>query len=94
VNGPEVLDKVFLSVDDASLSDMVRLADGTDELRLYAGHAAWVPGQLQAEIGAGGWQVLLATPELVFDEDPGSLWSKLEGRGSNGNNVVAAVRAD
>jgi len=94
VNGPEVLDKVFLSIDDGSLSDMVRLADGTDELRLYAGHAAWVPGQLQAEIGAGGWQVLLATPELVFDEDPGSLWSKLEGRGSNGNNVVAAVRAD
>ncbi|HXS80715.1 MAG TPA: YqgE/AlgH family protein [Gammaproteobacteria bacterium] len=94
VNGPEVLDKVFLSIDDGSLSDMVRLADGTDELRLYAGHAAWVPGQLQAEIGAGGWQVLLATPELVFDEDPGSLWSKLEGQGSNGNNVVAAVRPD
>ena len=94
VNGPEVLDKVFLSIDDGSLSDMVRLADGTDELRLYAGHAAWVPGQLQAEIGAGGWQVLLATPELVFDEDPATLWSKLEGQGSNGNNVVAAVRAD
>jgi putative transcriptional regulator len=91
VTGPEVLDKVFLSIDDASLSEMVRLADGTDELRLYAGHAAWVPGQLQAEINAGGWQVLLATPELVFDEDPATLWSKLEGRGSNGNNVVAAA---
>ena len=94
VTGPEVLDKVFLSVDDASLSDMVRLADGTNELRLYAGHAAWVPGRLQAEINAGGWQILLATPELVFDEDPATLWSKLEGRGSNSNDVVAAVRAD
>jgi putative transcriptional regulator len=92
VNGPEVLDKVFLSIDDTGLSDMVRLADGANELRLYAGHAAWVRGQLQAEIGAGGWQVLAATPELVFDEDPGTLWSKLEGRGSSGNNVVAAVR--
>jgi putative transcriptional regulator len=91
VTGPEVVDKVFLSIDDASLPDMVRLADGTDDLRLYAGHAAWVPGQLQAEINAGGWQVLLATPELVFDEDPGTLWTKLEGRGSSGNNVVAAV---
>jgi len=70
---------------------MVRLADGTDELRLYAGHATWVPGQLQAEIGAGGWQVLLATPDLVFDEDPSDLWQKLEGRGSNGNDVVARV---
>jgi putative transcriptional regulator len=91
VNGPEVLDKVFLSVDDGALSEMTRLADGTDELRLYAGHAAWVPGQLQAEINAGGWQVLPATPDLVFDEDPGTLWSKLEGRGSSGNNVVAAA---
>jgi putative transcriptional regulator len=94
VTGPEVLDKVFLSIDDSGLPDMVRLADGTDELRLYAGHAAWVPGQLQAEINAGGWQVLAATPELVFDEDPGTLWSKLEGRGSDGNNVVAQVRPD
>jgi putative transcriptional regulator len=94
VSGPEVLDKVFLSIDDASLPDMVRLADGTDELRLYAGHAAWVPGQLQAEVSAGGWQILRATPELVFHTDPGSLWAELEGQGSDGANVVAAVRAD
>jgi putative transcriptional regulator len=94
VTGPEVLDKVFLSIEDAALPDMVRLADGTRELRLYAGHATWAPGQLQAEIGAGGWQVLLGTPELVFDEDPGSLWKKLEGRGSDRSNVVAAIGAD
>jgi putative transcriptional regulator len=94
VSGPEVLDKVFLSIDDESLADMVRLADGTNELRLYAGHAAWVAGQLQAEVGAGGWQILGATADLVFHEDPGRLWTELEGRGSDGRNVVAAVRAD
>jgi putative transcriptional regulator len=92
VSGPEVLDKVFLSIDDASLPDMVRLADGTDELRLYAGHVAWVAGQLQAEIGRGGWQVLAGTAELVFHTDPGRLWTELEGRGSDGANVVAAAR--
>lgn len=92
VTGPEVLDKVFLSIDDASLADMTRLADGTNDLRLYAGHVAWVPRQLQAEIGAGGWQVLPGTAELVFHEDPGTLWTELEGRGSDGTNVVAAVR--
>ena len=69
-----------------------RLADGTDELRLYAGHAAWVPGQLQAEVRAGGWQVLPGTPDLVFPEDPGSLWTELEGRAPSGDEVVAALR--
>jgi putative transcriptional regulator len=91
VNGPEVLDKVFLSIDDASLPDMTRLADGINDLRLYAGHAAWVPGQLQAEINAGGWEVLPGTAELVFDDDPGGLWTELEGRGTSGDNVVAAL---
>ena len=92
VNGPEVLDKVFLSIDDASLPDMTRLADGVDELRMYAGHAAWGPGQLEREIAAGGWQVLPGTAELVFSENPGALWMELEGRGSSGNDVVAALR--
>jgi putative transcriptional regulator len=91
VNGPEILDKVFLSIDDASLPDMARLAGGTDDLRLYAGHAAWVPGQLQSEINAGGWQLLPGTAELVFHTDPGSLWKELEGRGGSNDNVVAAV---
>jgi putative transcriptional regulator len=90
VAGPEVLDKVFLSIDDASLPDMVRLADGTNELRLYAGHIAWAPGQLQAEIRAGGWQVLPGTEDLIFHEDPGTLWTELEGRGVGGPNVVAS----
>jgi putative transcriptional regulator len=92
VNGPEVLDKVFLSIDDTSLSDMTRLADGTDDLRLYAGHAAWVPDQLEAEIAAGGWQVLPGTAELVFHEEPGTLWMELEGRAPDGSQVVAQLR--
>ena len=94
VTGPEVIEKVFLSIDDAALPDMVRLADGTHELRLYAGHVAWVPGQLQAEIRAGRWQMVNATPELVFHEDPGGLWTELEGRAPSGDDVVASLRAD
>jgi putative transcriptional regulator len=93
VTGPEVLDKVFLSIDDASLPDMVRLAAGTDELRLYAGHVAWAPGQLQAEIGARGWRILAGTAEIVFDVDPGALWAELEGIASDGVDVVASLGA-
>ena len=93
VNGPEVVDKVFLSIDDDSLPDMTRLADGTKDLRFYAGHVAWVPGQLQSEINAGGWQLLPATEDLVFHADPGGLWKELEGRGASGGDVVAALGA-
>jgi putative transcriptional regulator len=91
VTGPEVLDKVFLSVGPDSLADMVRLAEGTDELRVFAGHAAWVPGQLEGEIDAGGWQLLNGTPELVFDPNPGRLWMQLEGREGRAGDVVAAL---
>lgn len=89
VQGPEVLDKVFLSIDDEALPDITRLAEGTDDLRLYAGHAAWVPGQLEAEIRAGGWKVLPGDADIVFSEEPSKLWAELDRRAPGGNEVVA-----
>lgn len=89
---PEILDKVFLTVDLDSLPDMVRLADGTNDLRIYAGHAAWGPGQLDAELRAGGWQVVQGTADLVFHADPSELWTELEGRGTTRSDVVAGLR--
>lgn len=88
---PEILDKVFLTVDLDALPDMVRLADGTNDLRIYAGHAAWGPGQLDAELRAGGWQVVPGTADLVFHADPGGLWTELEGRGTTRSDLVASL---
>jgi hypothetical protein len=42
-------------------------------------------------VRAGGWQIVPGTPEHDFHEDPGTLWTELEGRG-DGANVVASVR--
>jgi putative transcriptional regulator len=89
---PEILDKVFLTIDLDSLPEMVRLADGTNDLRLYAGHAAWVPGQLEAELRAGGWQVVAGNADLVFHMDPSKLWTELEGRGTTRSDLVAGTR--
>jgi len=86
VQGPEVVDKVFLSADPESLGDVTRLAAGTDDLRMYAGHAEWVPGQLDGEIAGGGWHTLPGSAELVFHTDPGRLWAELSTRG---DEVVA-----
>lgn len=77
VQGPEVVEKVFLAGDPDALPDMVRLADGAKDLRMYAGHAEWMPGQLDREIAAGGWQTQPATAELVFHANPTALWDEL-----------------
>jgi putative transcriptional regulator len=92
VQGPEVLDRVFLSIDAEALADMTRLADGIDDLRLFAGHTAWVPGQIEAEIRAGGWKVLPGEADLVFAAEPGELWTELERRVPSDDEVVAGVR--
>jgi putative transcriptional regulator len=92
ISTPEILDKVFLSIDLDSLPEMVRLADGTNDLRIFAGHAAWGPGQLDAELRAGGWQVVPGTADLVFHLDPSELWTELEGRGTTRSDLVASVR--
>lgn len=89
VQGPEVLDKVFLSIDGEALRDITRLAQGTDDLRLFAGHAAWAPGQLEAEIRAGGWRAVPGDADLVFSAEPGKLWTELDRRAPSGAEVVA-----
>ena len=88
VQGPEVVEKVFLAGDPEALPDIVRLADGTKELRMYAGHAEWMPGQLDREIAAGGWQTQAATAEIVFHATPTALWDELKKR--SGETVAAA----
>ncbi len=90
VQGPEVLDKVFLSGDPAGLGDIARLANGAADLRLYAGHAEWMAGQLEGEIKHGDWHIVPGNADLVFDEDVRMLWKKLSGRG---NEVVADARS-
>jgi putative transcriptional regulator len=89
VQGPEVVEKVFLTGDAESLPGIARLADGTNELRMYAGHAEWVAGQLQSEIAEGAWRMIPGTADLVFHTAPSRLWEELAGRGGE---VVADAR--
>jgi putative transcriptional regulator len=89
VNGPEVLDKVFLSADPESLTDITRLAEGVNDLRMYAGHAEWTQGQLDQEIAAGGWTVVPGDADLVFSAEPWQLWEALSTR--PGGGVVAGA---
>lgn len=38
------------------------------------GYTGWAPGQLEAEIKAGGWFSIPADAKLIFDEDPKTKW--------------------
>jgi putative transcriptional regulator len=55
----------------------VRSRIASSKFRLYVGYAGWAPGQLEMEIKIGAWIVLSNRSKLSFDEDPDSLWSRL-----------------
>lgn len=52
--------------------DKTSLAGG---LRFFLGYAGWIPGQLEAEIEAGGWILARAAAAFVFPDHPEKLWS-------------------
>jgi putative transcriptional regulator len=49
-------------------------------LRLFSGYAGWSPGQLDAELDAGGWLVVDAEPGDVLTDRSASLWRTVLGR--------------
>ena len=64
---------VYFTTDPAAIA--AAEAGGSPRLRLFAGHAAWAPGQLEAEIAAGNWRLVPASADRVFAEDPAALWN-------------------
>lgn len=48
-----------------------------DTVRIYSGFAGWAPGQLDHEIGLGGWRVLPASSAQIFTDHPELLWDEL-----------------
>lgn len=59
------------------LREMVGGGGSAGRVRLYAGYAGWVPGQLEAEIRRGSWSVAAAAEQHVFTNDPDGIWKTL-----------------
>ena len=66
---------VWMGAGHSALERLV--ADPPRSFRLFAGHAGWAPGQLDMEVGQGGWHVMQADSDLIFDRDPEDIWPKL-----------------
>jgi len=51
--------------------------EGIDALRLFTGYSGWSAGQLDAELAAGAWHVVMPTPDDVLCVEPDSLWRSI-----------------
>lgn len=61
-------------------SDDRSALEGPSQHRLIAGHAGWGAGQLEAEISANAWAHCDANEDLIFADEPKSVWQKAFGQ--------------
>lgn len=53
------------------------IGPGLEEIRVFAGYAGWGAGQLEAEVEAGAWFIVDASPEDAMCDDPVGLWAEV-----------------
>ena len=76
-DSPRLVEDVHLSGDPELIGELGSWADDEAALRLFAGHAAWAPGQLEAEIEEGSWRIVQGRADLVFADRPLELWERI-----------------
>ena len=77
-----VFEDIYLSSSQMVIEKMIDNPDTPERFRVYAGYAGWAPGQLDHEVSRGGWHILQADEESVFDKTPSKIWPELIRRSS------------
>ena len=72
-----VMEGVYYVTQHKYMVEIIEKMKPEDMVRVYAGHAGWHSGQLEAEVERGGWVVLQADPYTIFDKDPATIWDDL-----------------
>ena len=54
---------------NANILQQIAEEEGPSRFRIVFGYAGWGPGQVEAEIAAGTWEVIDYDPDLVFGDD-------------------------
>jgi putative transcriptional regulator len=53
-------------------------ASGPERFHAYVGYCGWGEGQLENEVQLGAWAVMTPDSRVLFDDDPDSLWQRLD----------------
>jgi putative transcriptional regulator len=83
---PEESDRLFgnvyVSASRKTLESMIGLHKTDNQLRMYAGYAGWLPGQLDREVSRGDWLIMRADAGSIFEKRSSEIWRELFRRGS------------
>jgi putative transcriptional regulator len=63
----QALDGIYLSADRELLLQLLARDKPMDGLRIFLGHSGWAPGQLEAEIAHGAWNLGRAEADVIFN---------------------------
>ncbi len=91
VIGVRILGDLGLPAGTVAVSQVAAV---TRRARVFAGHAGWGPGQLEAELDEESWIIEGLRPEDPFDEHPESLWTTLLERKGGRFRLVARMPLD
>ena len=78
----------------AEIEDRDAFAAGVRRARVFAGHAGWGPGQLEAELEEDSWIVEPARRDDVFTAEPEELWAQVLRRKGREYALLATMPMD
>lgn len=84
-----VIPGVYVPTRADVFEEVIRAAQDDEDsttFRVYNGCAGWSPGQLESEMSRGDWYAIPASSEIVFSDDPYSIWE------ASMNEVAASQR--
>jgi len=78
---PDDGEHVVADIYETASSDAIGKIAGAatpQRFHTFLGYCGWGVGQLENEVQAGAWSVLPPDPSPLFDDDPDSLWQRLD----------------
>ena len=84
---------IYFSGDGQLLEKLLEQTDSIQQQRFFAGYAGWATGQLEWEISRGDWHVLEVDPEIIYDTDPETLWTRMYQRATLLRASVSPLRS-